>query len=444
MESKKPKKQTEIIEILDESTGQMIIKDQSCDFDLEVKTTDEDYERKLNTEYDLITSNLPHNPINKKDIIHIDYNVLLEDNSPEISNNPFHILNNNSNNSNNSNNNDENLALDRHLAIKHHNLLNSGLSAHIVQNYSILAQEITAPLEPKSVSSLNRLPTLDGSSSSSNDFIAKQWISNNNHTNNTNKGQNSKGYKSNSTAQQSQQRSSSKDSATCQFCGLAMLKKNIPTHIRRAHTPKEELVCLNEEQNIFTFNYLKPGQRRKRSARAYDYSLMTATVSIDDDPCDGIENKFITEGEEILSTDLNQLADRIKYGITQIPVSTLNKLIDILSKIEYSTQDEVCANAKSIKNTICYYLAASEEFKYKIRQVSEDMIEKKKQVGNMRADLKEVMTRKAQLERRIQPLVCDLQKLEDAHGNLIESVVQMNNLIQCDILHDQDDPISIN
>jgi len=66
--------------------------------------------------------------------------------------------------------------------------------------------------------------------------------------------------------------------ATCQFCGLAMLKKNIPTHIRRAHTPKEELVCLNEEQNIFTFNYLKPGQRRKRSARAYDYSLMTATV----------------------------------------------------------------------------------------------------------------------------------------------------------------------
>lgn len=233
----------------------------------------------------------------------------------------------------------------------------------------------------------------------------------------------------------------SKDMATCQFCGLAMLKKNIPTHIRRAHTPKEELVCLNEEQNIFTFNYLKPGQRRKRSARAYDYSLMTATVSIDEDPCDGIENKFITEGEEILSTDLNQLADRIKYGISQIPISTLNKLIDILAKIEYSTQDEVCANAKSIRNMICYYLGSGEEFKYKIRQVSEDILDKKKQVGNLRADLKEVMTRKTQLERRIQPLVCDLQKLEDQHVSLIESIVQMNTLIQCDILQQTDDSL---
>lgn len=122
-------------------------------------------------------------------------------------------------------------------------------------------------------------------------------------------------------------------------------------------------------------------------------------------------------------------------GITQIPISTLNKLIDILAKIEYSTRDEISATAKSIRNMICFYLASGEEFKYKIRQVSEDIIEKKKQVGNLRSDLKEVMTRKAQLERRIQPLVCDLQKLEDQHGNLIESIVQMNNLIQCDILH---------
>ena len=88
-----------------------------------------------------------------------------------------------------------------------------------------------------------------------------------------------------------------------------MLKKNIPTHIRRAHTPKEELVCLNEEQNIFTFHHLKPGQRRKRSTRAYDYNLMTSNVSINEyENCDEIENKFITEGQEILSSDLLHLA----------------------------------------------------------------------------------------------------------------------------------------
>ena len=327
-----------------------------------------------------------------------------------------------------------------HLAHLHHNglnqnlkqnLLNSGLSAHIVQNYSILAQEITAPLDTKSCLSIDSSP-----SSSSNEYIAKQWS---NQSAKSSKSASISTSYNNSNQQQQQQSRSQKDSATCQFCGLAMLKKNIPTHIRRAHTPKEELVCLNEEQNIFTFNYLKPGQRRKRSARAYDYSLMTATVSIDEDPCDGIENKFITEGEEILSTDLIQLADRIKYGITQIPMSTLNKLIDILAKIEYSTQDEVCANAKSIRNMICYYLASGEEFKYKIRQVSDDIVEKKKQVGNLRADLKEVMTRKAQLERRIQPLVCDLQKLEDQHGSLIESIVQIHDLIQCDILQEQDE-----
>lgn len=232
-----------------------------------------------------------------------------------------------------------------------------------------------------------------------------------------------------------------KDIATCQFCGRAMLKKNIPTHIRRAHTPKEELVCLNEEQNIFTFHHLKPGQRRKRSARAYDYSLMTATVSIDDDPCEGVENKFITEGEEILSTDLLQLADRIKYGISTIPTSTLTKLIDILTKIEYSTQDEISSNAKAIRNMICFYLTSGEEFKYKIKQVGDDIAEKKKQVNELRADLKEVMTRKAQLERRIQPLVCELQKLEDQHGGLIESaLVQMNGL-QYEIIHENGDNV---
>ena len=90
---------------------------------------------------------------------------------------------------------------------------------------------------------------------------------------------------------------------------------------------------------------------------------------------------------------------------------------------------------------ICFFLSSGEEFKYKIRQVSDDIVEKKKQVGNLRADLKEVMTRKAQLERRIQPLVCDLQKLEDQHGDLIESIVQMNNLIQCDILQPHDESI---
>jgi hypothetical protein len=227
---------------------------------------------------------------------------------------------------------------------------------------------------------------------------------------------------------------SSKDIATCQFCGRAMLKKNIPTHIRRAHTPKEELVCLNEEQNIFTLHHLKPGQRRKRSARAYDYSLMTATVNIDDDPTEGIENKFITEGEEILSTDLLQLADRIKYGVCQIPISTLTKLIEILTKIEYSTQDEISANAKMIRNLIYYYLTSGEEFKYKIRQVSDNILDKKKQVYGLRADLKEIMAKKAQLERKIQPLVCDLQRLEDQHGCLIESIMKESDLLQFEIL----------
>ena len=121
-----------------------------------------------------------------------------------------------------------------------------------------------------------------------------------------------------------------------------------------------------------------------------------------------------------MSTDLLQLADRIKYGISQISTSTLTKLIDILTKIEQNTQDEINSNAKAIKNMICFYLTSSEEFKYKIKQVGEDIVEKTKQVNDLRADLKEVMTRKAQLERRIQPIVCDLQKLEDEHGSLIE------------------------
>lgn len=182
---------------------------------------------------------------------------------------------------------------------------------------------------------------------------------------------------------------------------------------------------------------MRPGERRKRSARAYDYSLMTATVSIDEDPCDGIENKFITEGEEILSTDLLQLNDRIKYGMTQIPNSTLTKLVDILTKIEYSTQGEISANAKDIRCMICVYLTSGEEFKYKIKQVGEDIFDKKKQVNNYRAELKEIMARKAQLERRIQPLVCELEKLENQHCNLIESIMPMNGVIdQFEIIGD--------
>lgn len=340
-------------------------------------------------------------------------------------------------------------------------LTTSGLSAHIVQNYSILAHEITSPIDlPRS-----GLPESSSSSSSSSSPLTKA----SNKSSASSSSRFSKSHKSKSEKNSGggnmatysapaasipltitpttsscvdQQLSGSttpsyrtmKDLATCQFCGRAMLKKNIPTHIRRAHTPKEELVCLNEEQNIFTFQHLKPGQRRKRSARAYDYSLMTATVSIDEDPSEGIENKFITEGEEILSTDLLQLADRIRYGVSQIPLDTLNKLVDILTKIEYSTQDEVSTNAKSIKNMICYYLTSGEEFKYKIRQVGGDIVAKKRLVNELRNDLKEIMARKVQLERRIQPLVCELQKLEDQHLNLIESLLKVDDLIQFDLI----------
>jgi hypothetical protein len=277
----------------------------------------------------------------------------------------------------------------------------SGLSAHIVQNYSILAHEITSPLDSDiELKSWHPKPTVSGYTQQQ-----QQQLSNVNSSAN------------NLTPTKNAALRAQKDLATCQFCGRAMLKKNIPTHIRRAHTPKEELVCLNEEQNIFTFQHLKPGQRRKRSARAYDYSLMTATVSIDEDPCDGIENKFITEGEDILSTDLLQLADRIKFGITQIPPSKLGQLINPLTKIELTTTDEICTTAKTIKNMIVLYLTSSQEFTHKIKQIGDDIIEKKKQVCSLRSDLKEIMTRKAQLERRIQPIICELQKLEDQHGN---------------------------
>lgn len=331
-------------------------------------------------------------------------------------------------------------------------LLNTGLSPHIVQNYTILAQEITAPLtsKPILITNSNSNANTNESNSSSNNSLNNSWsngqvdiitngdknltILNDNLSETASSTATSAKTTNNATSARAQ-----KDLATCQFCGRAMLKKNIPTHIRRAHTPKEELVCLNEEQNIFTLHHLKPGQRRKRSARAYDYSLMTATVSIDEDPCEGIENKFITEGEEILSSDLLQLADRIKYGISQIPNATLTKLIDILGKIESSTQDEVSSNAKAIRNMIFIYLTSGEEFKYKLRQVGDDIIEKKKQVNSLRADLKEVMSRKAQLERKIQPLVCELQKLEDQHGTLIESINQLNDHYQFEYLNDLND-----
>lgn len=155
----------------------------------------------------------------------------------------------------------------------------------------------------------------------------------------TNQNSGSIGNSSSGSSSQLSRVSASREIATCQFCGRAMLKKNIPTHIRRAHTPKEELICLNEEQNIFTIQHLKPGQRRKRSTRAYDYSQMISTVNIDEvDPCEGIENKFITEGEEITSADLVQLADRIRYGMSQVSNDTLGKLVDVLGKIETNTE----------------------------------------------------------------------------------------------------------
>lgn len=319
----------------------------------------------------------------------------------------------------------------QHNLNKSKNLINSSFPAHIVQNYSILTQEITAPLETVKNPVINT-----DFMATNNNLTSQKWSRNKSDKKEHNENRYSNGNLAPSFRNQ-------KDMATCQFCGRAMLKKNIPTHIRRAHTPKEELVCLNEEQNIFTFQHLKPGQRRKRSARAYDYSLMTATVSIDEDPCEGIENKFVTEGEEILSTDLLQLADRIKYGISQIPTNTLTKLIDVLTKIEYSTQDEISLNAKSIRNMICFYLTSGEEFRYKVRQVGDDIIEKKKQVNNLRADLKEIMARKAQLERRIQPLICELQKLEDQHGSLIESISKNNEQLQFEILtNDTDESVN--
>ena len=340
-------------------------------------------------------------------------------------------------------------------------LYNSGLPAHIVQNYSILANEIIAPLDSSPSSSSHHQygsgsgKFTEATSTAYDDIdyssVLKQW------TNAANQAVEAAAAAAvaskktpgklikrttltpaiNSSSSASQQSTglssgqpplkSQRDTATCQFCGRFMLKKNIPTHIRRAHTPKEELVCLNEEQCIFTLQHLKPGQRRKRSARAYDYSLMTAKVSIDDDPCDSIENKFIMFGEEILNTDLVQLADRIKYGVSQIPVSTLSALVEILGKIENSNnQEDICEKAKELKNQICYFLASGEEFKYKLRQVGDEITTKKNQVNALRVELKEIMSKKAQLERRIQPLVCDLQRLEDHHGNLIESIYSVD------------------
>jgi hypothetical protein len=95
-------------------------------------------------------------------------------------------------------------------------------------------------------------------------------------------------------------------------------------------------------------------------------------------------------GEEILSSDLLQLADRVKYGISQISTNTLSKLTEILAKIEGNTQDEISANAKAIRQMILIYLTSGDDFKFKLKQVGEDILEKKKQVNNLRADLKEV------------------------------------------------------
>ena len=74
------------------------------------------------------------------------------------------------------------------------------------------------------------------------------------------------------------------------------------------------------------------------------------------------------------------------------------------------------------------------DFKMKVSQVGEDINEKKNQVNSLRAELKEVMARKMQLEPKIQPILCDLQKLEDKHGSLIESeLFEANNFLRFDI-----------
>lgn len=77
---------------------------------------------------------------------------------------------------------------------------------------------------------------------------------------------------------------------------------------------------------------------------------------------------------------------------------------------------------------VSVYLKSGEEFKYKLRQVGEEIAEKKRMVGGLRGDLKDIMTRKLQLERRIQPMVCELQKLEDHHHDLIEALLASTNV----------------
>ena len=173
---------------------------------------------------------------------------------------------------------------------------------------------------------------------------------------------------------------------------------------------------------------------------------MISTVNIDEDPSEGIEKKFVTEGQEITSGDLIQLSDRIRYGISQVSVDILHKLVDTLSKIETNTdgrfnkpsiiesfvltldlKDEVRTNARSVKSLISVYLKSGEEFKYKLKQVGEEIGEKKRLVSCLRADLKEIMAKKIQLERRIQPMVCDLQRLEDQHHNLLETLLPASN-----------------
>lgn len=113
----------------------------------------------------------------------------------------------------------------------------------------------------------------------------------------------------------------------------------------------------------------------------------------------------------------------------------MTRLIDILSRIEsISNEDEIKENSKSIRDMISFYLISSDDFKMKVSQVGEDINEKKNQVNGLRAELKEVMARKMQLERKIQPILCDLQKLEDKHGSLIESeLFEANNFLRFDI-----------
>jgi predicted nucleic acid-binding Zn-ribbon protein len=71
---------------------------------------------------------------------------------------------------------------------------------------------------------------------------------------------------------------------------------------------------------------------------------------------------------------------------------------------------------------------SDEETKHKIKTTSQMLILKRKQANCLRSELKEVMTRKARLERNIQPIMCELQRLEDQHADFLETVTHLNGM----------------